>query len=64
MPSVAGRSWEEMRPYIETITLDGVPLRVLNLEGLLLTKQGQRLKDQMDASILKQALAILKSTKT
>lgn len=63
MPSVAGHSWDEMRSYIETIDLDGVPLHVLNLEGLLLTKQGQRPKDQMDASILRQALAILKSAK-
>ena len=50
-----------MQIYIETIDLDGVPLHVLNLEGLLLTKQGARPKDQMDASILRQALAILKS---
>lgn len=64
MPSVAGHSWEEMRQYIETIDLDGVPLRVLNLEGLLLTKQGTRPKDQMDASILRQALAILRSKRT
>lgn len=63
MPSVAGHSWEEMRNYIETLDLDGVPLRVLNLEGLLLTKQGARPKDQMDASILRQALDILKSAK-
>lgn len=63
MPSVAGHSWEDMRPYIETITLDGVPLPVLNLEGLLLTKQGQRPKDQMDAAVLRQALAILRATK-
>lgn len=63
MPSVAGHSWDAMQTYIETIDLDGVPLRVLNLEGLLLTKQGQRPKDQMDASILRQALAILKTKK-
>ena len=63
MPSVAGHSWEEMLRYIETIDLDGIPLRVLNLEGLLLTKQGDRPKDQMDASILRQALDILKSGK-
>jgi len=63
LPSVAGHSWEEMRQYIETIDLDGVPLRVLNLEGLLLTKQGKRPKDEMDASILRQALAILSSKK-
>ena len=64
MPSVAGHSWDEMQQYIETLDLDGVPLRVLNLEGLLLTKQGDRPKDQMDASILKQALANLQSGKT
>lgn len=64
MPSIAGHSWDEMKRYIQIIDLDGVPLRVLNLEGLLLTKQGQRPKDQMDASILTQALAILKPQKT
>jgi len=63
MPSVAGHSWDEMQRYIETIDLEGVALRVLNLEGLLLTKQGNRPKDRMDASILRQALAILKSKK-
>lgn len=61
MPSIAGHSWEEMQRYIETIDLDGVPLRVLNLEGLLLTKQGDRPKDRI--SILRQALAILRSGK-
>lgn len=60
MPSVAGHSWDEMRAYIETVNLDGIPLRVLNLEGLLLSKQGARPKDQMDAALLRQALAVLK----
>jgi predicted nucleotidyltransferase len=64
MPSVAGHSWEELRQYIETVDLDGIALRVLNLEGLLLTKQGEHPKDQMDASILRQALTILKSGRT
>jgi hypothetical protein len=64
MPSAGGHSWAEMQKYVETIDLDGIPLRVLNLEGLLLTKQGDRPKDQMDASILRQALAILKSKKS
>lgn len=59
MPSVAGHSWEEMRTYIETVDLDGIPLKVLNLQGLLLSKQGARPKDQMDAALLRQALAIL-----
>jgi ABC-type glycerol-3-phosphate transport system substrate-binding protein len=63
MPSVAGHSWEEMSAYIETVELEGVLLRVLNLEGLLLTKQGLRPKDQMDAAVLQQAINSLKSRK-
>jgi hypothetical protein len=50
-----------MRHYIQTVDLDGVPLKVLNLVGLLLRKRGARPKDQMDASVLQQALALLKS---
>jgi predicted nucleotidyltransferase len=56
MPSIAGKSWGEMRKHIETIDLDGIPLCLLNLEGLLLTKQGLRPKDQMDAALLTRAL--------
>jgi len=59
MPSIAGHSWDEMRSYIQIIDLDGVPLKLLNLEGLLRTKQGARPKDQMDAAVLRQALAAL-----
>ena len=61
MPSIAGHTWQEMRDHIETIDLDGVQLPLLNLEGLLLTKQGQRPKDQLDAALLTKALAELKS---
>ncbi len=62
MPSIGGRSWQEMRRHIETVDLDGVPLGVLDLEGLLLTKQGRRPKDQMDAAILRAALDALKKS--
>ncbi len=62
MPSIAGRSWDEMRHYIEVVDLEGVALRVLNLEGLLLTKQGLRPKDQMDAAVLASAIAALKKS--
>ncbi len=63
MPSIAGHSWQEMRSHIEIIDLDGVSLPLLNLEGLLLTKQGQRPKDQMDAALLSKALQALKNRK-
>jgi hypothetical protein len=56
LPSVAGQSWEQMLPHIITREIDGVPLRLLDLEGLLKTKQGVRPKDQLDASIIRAAL--------
>lgn len=56
MPSIAGHTWLEMQPHIGTVELDGVPVRLLNIEGLLLTKQGARPKDQADAMLLRQAL--------
>lgn len=60
MPSIAGHSWQDMAPHITTMDVDGVSVRLLNLEGLLKTKQGVRPKDQMDAAILSAALDHLK----
>jgi hypothetical protein len=63
MPSIAGYTWEEMTSFVEQIDLDGVPLRLLNLQGLLKTKQGARPKDQMDAANLRAAIERLDSKK-
>ncbi|HSF48594.1 MAG TPA: nucleotidyl transferase AbiEii/AbiGii toxin family protein [Burkholderiales bacterium] len=60
MPSIAGRSWQEMAPFIERIQLDDVAIPILNLEGLLATKQGARPKDQMDAAAIRAAIEALK----
>lgn len=59
MPSIAGHSWNKMQSYIETIDFEGMNLKLLNLEGLLMTKQGVRPKDQMDAAVLRRALSAL-----
>lgn len=56
LPSVAGVSFEELETHAVTIEASGVCLRVLDLEGLLLTKQGVRPKDVADREILIQAL--------
>lgn len=63
MPSIAGLSWEQLRPHITSTTLDGVPIRLLDLEGLLRTKQGLRPKDQMDAAVIAEALRRLSERK-
>lgn len=56
MPSIAGFTWDEMQGHVTTIEIDGVPVRVLDLRGLLKTKQGLRPKDQMDAAVIAEAL--------
>ena len=56
MPSIGGHSWADMVPHITTVDLDGGSIRLLDLAGLLKTKQGLRPKDQMDAAVLSAAL--------
>ncbi len=56
MPSIAGFSWAEMAPHVVSMTIDGTSIRVLDLPGLLKTKQGARPKDQMDAAVIAEAL--------
>lgn len=56
MPSICGLSWSEMQEHVTSLDIDGVPVRVLDLPGLLKTKQGARPKDRMDAAIIAEAL--------
>ena len=56
MPSIAGMSWQDMQPHVVSIAVDDVKIRVLDLPGLLKTKQGVRPKDQMDAAVIAEAL--------
>lgn len=60
MPSACGHAWAELAPFVERRDVDGAPLRVLGLEGLLRTKEGQRDKDRSDAAILRAALEALR----
>lgn len=53
----AGHPWGELVNYMETIELDGLSIRTLNVEGLLLTKQTYRDKDKFDRFALERALA-------
>jgi hypothetical protein len=62
MPSIAGLSWQDLQPHIVSMTVDDVRIRVLDLPGLLKTKQGVRPKDQMDAAVIAEALRRLDGT--
>lgn len=60
MLNACGQTYETLKPYAETIDLDGIPVRTVNLEGLLLTKQTKREKDVGDRIILEKALEVLR----
>ncbi len=55
IPAACGHSWTELSPWIEERDVDGAKLRVLGLEGLLLTKEGTRDKDRADAAVIRAA---------
>lgn len=59
LPSVCGIPFAELVQHAEWLDLDGERVPVLNLVGLLKTKQGLRPKDQADAAVLREALARL-----
>jgi len=54
--SACGKTNETLVRYAEIVDLDGIPVRALSVEGLLLTKQTVRDKDVMDRMVLQRAL--------
>ena len=55
-----GQTYDTPRRYSETLDLDGIPVRTVSLEGLLLTKQTMRDKDVSDRLVIERALAVLR----
>jgi len=60
MPAACGHPWAELGKHAISMVVDGEPIRVLSLQGLLLTKEGMRDKDRADARVLRAALAKLR----
>lgn len=60
LPFVDGIPFGELAPHIVRLDLRGEQVPVLDLEGLLKTKQGLRPKDQADAAVLRRALEALR----
>lgn len=59
-PSVAGVPFAILEQHAEQVDIDGEPIPVLDLRGLLETKkQSERPKDQADAVLLREALTRL-----
>jgi len=61
MLNACGKTYETLKQYAETLDFEGVPIRTINLEGLLLTKQTMRDKDVTDRAILERALQALRN---
>ncbi len=61
MLNACGETYETLKQYAETVDLDGLPIRTVNLEGLLRTKQTMRDKDVADRVVLERALATYQS---
>lgn len=63
MLNACGETYETLKQFAETVELDGIPIRTVNLEGLLRTKQTMRDKDAMDRIVLERALELYKMQK-
>lgn len=60
MLNACGETYETLSRFAETIDLDGLPIRTINLEGLLRTKQTLRDKDIADRAVLERALSLFR----
>jgi predicted nucleotidyltransferase len=61
MLNANGQTYDTLRQYSETIDLDGIPVKTINLEGLLLTKQTMRDKDVSDRVIIERPLEVFRT---
>ncbi|MHB1199758.1 MAG: hypothetical protein ACYCZ6_09400, partial [Polaromonas sp.] len=54
-----GQSYESLQDHVRTLTVDGVQIRTLDIEGLLKTKTDYRDKDRIDREALERLLKLL-----
>ena len=47
-----GQTYESLQQHVRTLTVDGVEIRTLDIEGLLKTKTDYRDKDRLDREVL------------
>jgi hypothetical protein len=47
-----GETYDSVQAHVRELAIDGVPIRVLNIEGLLKTKTDYREKDILDRTML------------
>lgn len=62
MFKACGETYETLKPHSQIIFLDGVPVKTVDLEGLIKTKNTVRDKDRIDCLILEGAIDRVKKT--
>ena len=60
--TACAETYESLAPHAVTVDLEGVPIRTVDLEGLLKTKQSVRDKDKLDRLVIERALAEFRRT--
>lgn len=60
MFNACGQTCDTLAQYCEIVDFDGIPVRTVSLEGLLLTKRTVRDKDVADRAILERAIEELR----
>ncbi len=58
-----GETYESVQPYIRELVIEGTPVRVLNIDGLIKTKTDFREKDLLDKRVLARIRGTLRSGK-
>ena len=58
MFNACGETYDTLLEFSETVEIDGIPVRTVNLEGLVRTKRTVREKDVADRIVLERALGI------
>jgi hypothetical protein len=56
MFKAAQETYDSLKKYMEIIDLDGIPVKTIDIKGLLMTKKTPREKDLADLIILKEAI--------
>jgi hypothetical protein len=61
--SANGETYESVQPHVRELITEGVPIRVLDIDGLMKTKTDYREKDVLDKRVLARIKEELKGTK-
>lgn len=60
MLNANGQTFDSLKQYTQIVDVDGLSIRTVSLEGLLLTKRTMRDKDLMDCAVIERALDLMR----